>query len=258
MMPIEVIRPAVFEKCEALTSFFTLKNASLFSDSRQIKGLNIGFNTDEAPEIVKQNRQALIKAFDLDSGWIAFADQVHGNRVEVVTSGGTFANTDGLITQVPGLALAIQTADCAAVLMADMHTQTIAAIHAGWRGAAGDIVPRAVEKMIQLGVQMGNCMAFISPSISVRHFEVGAEVAEQFPEQFVNYEQYEKPHIDLKRFLRYQLERVGVRPENIGIDPGCTVEDDKQFYSYRREGAMSGRMMGGIQLGRFLANNNLL
>jgi YfiH family protein len=143
-MSIEVIHPAVFEKCGALTSFFTLKNASSFSGNQQIEGMNLGFNTHEAPETVAENRQTLIEAYNIDDDWIAFADQVHGNRIEVVTDGGTFTHTDGLITQVPGLALAIQTADCAAVLMADVQSQTIAAVHAGWRGAAGDIVPRAI------------------------------------------------------------------------------------------------------------------
>jgi copper oxidase (laccase) domain-containing protein len=103
--------------------------------------------------------------------------------------------------------------------------------------------------MVPLGVKPERCLAFISPCISVRHFEVGTEVADQFPDSFVDYEQYEKPHIDLKGFLQYQLEGAGVRREHIEVHPGCTVEDKQDYYSYRREGAMSGRMMGVIQLG---------
>ncbi len=246
-MPIDVIQPGIFSDEAQLNAFFTLKNKKRYTEDRAIKGLNLGFNTGETPEIIKQNRQELLDAFAIEPEWVAFANQVHSNRVKVVTSGGTFAETDGLITQVPGLALAIQVADCAAVLIADMQSKTIAAIHAGWRGSAGDIVGKVIDKMKSLGADTTNCRAFISPCISLQQFEVGPEVADQFPDDYVDRQNHNKPHINLKAFLTDRLEEGGLNRKSIESHPGCTVQDD-QYYSYRREGKKSGRMMAILQL----------
>lgn len=247
-MPIETIRPTIFDTDKKIRAFFTLKNISNYSEERAIGGLNLGFNTNEAPEVIKQNRMDLLDEFNIDKNWIAFANQVHSNRIKIVTGGRTYAETDALITQVPGLALAIQVADCAAVFITDTRTQTIAAIHAGWRGAVGDIIPLTIKKMQELRVQPKNCKAFISPCISLDNFEVGAEVADQFPDQFVDYTTYKKPHVDLKSFLKYQLSKAGLHEKNIEVHPDCTIANEERYYSYRHENDESGRMMGVIQL----------
>lgn len=246
-MKIDVIRPKIFRN-DWVKAFFTLRNNSISSEEQSISGLNLGFNTGEAPEIITQNRQLLLDKYHIKSDHISFANQVHSNRVKIVTKGGTYAETDGLITEVPGLALAIQVADCAAVLIADMKSTTIAAVHAGWRGAADDIIPRTMEKMQNLGGDPKDFKAFISPCISLKNFEVGQEVAEQFPDRFVNYQSFEKPHINLKDFLRYQLTESGLKSDNVQSHPGCTVENMDTYYSYRREQDQSGRMMAIIQL----------
>ena len=246
-MQIEVIKPRL-SKTRGVHAFFTLKNEAFSPDSHSIKGLNLGYNTTEAPEIITQNRELLLKETGIDPNRIAFANQVHSNRVKVVTEAGTYAETDGLITQIPQLALAIQVADCAAILLYDENSRTIAAVHAGWRGAAGDIVPRTINKMKQMGSKPQNCRAFISPCISQQNFEVGEEVAEQFPDQFVDYASYKKPHLNLKRFLLHQLTEAGLKNKNIEMHSGCTVREAGSFYSYRREKENSGRMMGVIQL----------
>jgi YfiH family protein len=246
-MKIDTIKPEIFSDENRLNVFFTFKNEKKYSGDRAINGLNLGFNTGETPEIIKENRRDLLDAFGIEAEWTAFANQVHSNRVKVVTKGGTFAETDGLITQVPGLALAIQVADCAAVLLADMQSRTIAAVHAGWRGAAGDIVPKALDKMKSLGADAADCRAFISPCISSEEFEVGPEVADRFPDEYVNSQTYAKPHLNLKAFLADQLAEAGLKPASIETHSGCTVQDD-QFYSFRREGKQSGRMMAIMQL----------
>lgn len=247
-MAIEVIRPKIFAGQKEHQAFFTLKNAQLLNGEAYIEGLNLGYNTQEIPEVVTQNRGRLLAEFGIDPDWIAFANQVHSNRVIIVKEGGTFAETDALITQIPGLALAIQVADCAAVLLADPVTKTVAAVHAGWRGAAGDIVPRTLDKMEELGANPENCLSFISPCISVANFEVGEEVADQFPAQFVDANSFNKPHVDLKGFLAHQLKEVGLRDKNIEVHPACTIDKIDSFYSYRREKERSGRMMAVIQL----------
>lgn len=245
-MDIDLIKPQVFDSEGTVRALFTLKNAGFSGDGHAGGGLDLGTNTATELSQVAANRRHLFEAESIDPGWVAFAEQVHSNRVTVVTEGGTYAATDGLVTAVPGLTLAIQVADCAAVLIADPESVTVAALHAGWRGAAGNIVPRGLDKMAVLGARPGRCRAFISPCISQEAFEVGTEVAEQFPDEFVDYRHYEKPHVDLKGFLRHQLEAAGLQRANIEIEPGCTFSD-AQYNSYRREKEQSGRMLAVIQ-----------
>lgn len=245
---IEMIQPEIFGREEGVAAWFTLKNASLTSDDQNVSGLNIGLNTSEREEVIKENRSVLFEALDCDPGWVALGNQVHGNRIRVVTQGGTYAETDGFVTRVPGLALAIQVADCAAVLLGDSKNRVIAAVHAGWRGAAGGIISKAVQYMITRGAEPEHIKVFVSPCISRQHFEVGGEVAVQFPDAFVDYENYEKPHVNLKGFIRRQLMMEGIKSEHIEIHTGCTVSDTGSYYSYRREGEQSGRMAGIIQL----------
>jgi len=246
---LSLLSPALLEKGEkGISAWFTLKNAEWQKADRNIQGLNLGYNTSEDRQVVAKNRLALLSQLSLDEDWVAFADQVHSTRIQIVTQGGTYPSTDGLITQIPGLALAIQVADCAAVLLWDAHNKVIGALHAGWRGAAGGIVEQGIKKMKELGADPAQMKAYVSPCISLKHFEVGQEVAVQFPDKFVNYEQYEKPHVDLKGFLRWQLEQNGLPGSHIEISRRCTIEDENHLYSYRREADQSGRMMGIIQI----------
>ena len=145
------------------------------------------------------------------------------------------------------MALAIQVADCAAVLLGDSEAGIISAVHAGWRGAVADIVPKAVQKMVSLNAEPKNIKVFISPCISQKQFEAGEEVAEKFPDEFVDRNSYSKPHIDIKRFIQSQLLNAGIFEEHIEVHGSCTFSDS-DYYSYRRDGNRSGRMMGIIKL----------
>jgi YfiH family protein len=245
---ISFIQPDLIESDEGIRAWFTLKNEHFNLGTNKIRGLNLAFNTAEDKEVIAQNRLALLESLNLNPDWVAYADQVHSNRIQVVTQGGTYPSTDGLITKIPGLTLSIQVADCAAVLAWDSENKIIGALHAGWRGAVGDIVPKGIQMMTQQGANPAKIKAFVSPCLSLKNFEVGQEVAEQFPDQFVDYESYSKPHVDLKDFLRYQMEESGIPTSNIEIREECTVERAEDFYSYRREGDKSGRMMGLIQI----------
>lgn len=247
-MNLDTIKPESLNQLKGIHAWFTCKNSGWKIDNQEVPGLNLGFNTGERREVIESHRNSLVGFLNIQESDIAYADQVHGTRVQTVSEGGTYGDTDALVTQVPGLALAIQVADCAAVLLADEKQKVIAAVHAGWRGAAGGILPAAINRMIELGARAENIKAFVSPCISQKHFEVGHEVAEQFPEQFVDYESYKKPHVDLKAFLNYQMQEMGFPDTSIEIHKGCTVAEVERFYSYRREQKQSGRMLGIIQL----------
>lgn len=244
---LALIKPTQLETT-GIKAWFTLKNKEFGYHNHDIPGLNLGFNTPEKKELVAKNRLALLTGLQIDPEWVAYADQVHSNRIRVVTEGGTYPSTDGLITKIPGLTLSIQVADCAAVLLWDFENKVIGALHAGWRGAAGDIVPKGIQKMKEQGANLQKVKAFVSPCISLENFEIGEEVAEQFPDEFIDYEHYEKPHLDLKSFLKFQLEQSGIQQAHVEIREECTIEDKEHFYSYRREREQSGRMMGLIQI----------
>lgn len=231
----------------SVDAWFTHKNDQL-NEEAAISGLNLGSNTTQEVESVEENRELLLNQIGIAPKWFADAEQVHGTNVQVISQGGTYTGIDGLVTQIPGLALAIKVADCAAVLLADPQQKVVAGVHAGWKGAVGGIVENAVQKMHELEAQPDHIHAFISPCISLSQFEVGDEVAELFPDSYVDYESYPKPHVDLKRFLIGQLIKLGIKSKHIETHEGCTVSDKKQFYSYRREGEASGRMMGIIRI----------
>lgn len=244
---LELIRPEVLNRSDGIQAWFTCKNAAYFGTEQYVPGLNLGFNTNEQKSVVARHRRELLSVLKIDENKIAYAEQVHGNEVRIVEESGTFQGVDALVSKTPGLTLAIQVADCAAVLMADPGNGVIAAVHAGWRGAAGDILPKTIRKMVELGAQESSIYAFISPCISEHNFEVGPEVAEKFPAEFINYESYQKPHVDLKGFLNHQLLGQGLKKDSIEVHKGCTVDDARQFYSYRREQQESGRMLGLIR-----------
>ncbi len=245
----ELLRPDLLNEDAGVSAWFTYKNAEVYSDDQKIAGLNLGYNTSENAEVVTRHRRELLKALNIDPEDVAFAEQIHGSKVQAVSEGGTYGGVDALVSRTEGITLAIQVADCAAVLMADPHNGVIAAVHAGWRGAAGDIVPKTVESMAALGAATSRMKAFISPCISKQHFEVGEEVAQKFPPAFVDYVTYKKPHIDLKGFLLQQLSDLGLKRSHIEASKGCTVDDADKFYSYRREQQASGRMLGLIRIG---------
>ncbi|HKK44139.1 MAG TPA: peptidoglycan editing factor PgeF [Balneolaceae bacterium] len=244
----DLIKPKLLTEDTGIKAWFTLKNAEWGDFNNEISGLNLGFNTPESREIVAHNRLTLLSSLGLNTEWVAYADQVHSNRVRLITQGGTYPETDGLVTQIPGLTLCIQVADCAAVLIWDPQNKIVAALHAGWRGAVGDIVPKGIDMMINRGADLQKIKVFVSPCLSLRNFEVGEEVASQFPKKFVDYKSYDKPHVNLKEFLRYQMVEAGIDRSQIEVREECTVDEADSLYSYRREGDKSGRMMALIQI----------
>jgi YfiH family protein len=243
---INFLKPGLLND-ETISSWFSLRNHGSVQPELDIPGLNLGLNTHEEEKNVLQNRKLLLAEIGLEVHEIAYAIQVHKTNIEVVKHGGTYPNTDAFVTTETNLALAIQVADCAAVLLADNRNRVIGAAHAGWRGAVENIIPKTVKKMITLGAEVKNLKAFISPCISLKNFEVGEEVATQFSDEFVDREHYEKPHVDLKEFIRHQLLGQGMMESKIELDTHCTISDER-FYSYRRQKEESGRMMGIIKL----------
>lgn len=242
------ITPEALAEKKSVEAWFSLKNRHYASPESRIRGLNLGFNTPDSEIAVSRNRSELLSELNIDPEWVAYADQVHSNRIQLVSEGGNYAAADGLVTTLPGLTLAIQVADCAAVLLWDASNYVIGAFHAGWRGAVAEIIPNGVQLMVRQGADLKQIKAFVSPCISLKNFEVGPEVAEQFPLSFVDEHTYRKPHVDLKGFINSQLEEEGIEGSHIEVRGECTFDEADHFYSYRREGEESGRMMALIRM----------
>ncbi|MCD7926142.1 MAG: peptidoglycan editing factor PgeF [Bacteroides sp.] len=160
---------------------------------------------------------------------------------------------DALVTQLPGYCLCISTADCVPILLYDPQTQAIAAIHAGWRGTVSRIVENTLTLMSeQYGTKGKDLIACIGPSISLEAFEVGDEVYNAFHEAAFDMNiiarKESKWHMDLWEANRQQLLAHGVKPENIEISGICTYHHNDDFFSARRQGINSGRILSGIMI----------
>jgi len=187
--------------------------------------------------------------------------QVHGATVHVVRrkEGGeppdAPAEGDGLWTDSPGLPIAVRVADCVPILLWDPVARAVAAVHAGWRGTAADIVGAAIRAGAVLNVRPERLFAAIGPCISGARFEVGPEVVQGLRSAGLQDEQFGlhtgprgRPHVDLRLANRALLVRAGVLDENIEDVGGCTFDQPDLHHSWRRDGAAAGRMRGIIEL----------
>ncbi len=181
--------------------------------------------------------------------------QVHGAAVHVVGPGDRPLEGDGLWTRTPGLAVAVRVADCVPILLWDPEAGAVAAVHAGWRGTAADIVGEALRVGATLGVDPSRARAVIGPCIGRDAFEVGEEVVEGLRALGLHEAALRltvgpggRPHVDLRSVNRALLLRRGVADRNIEDVGGCTFSEPDRYESYRRDGGGSGRMRGIIAL----------
>ena len=203
---------------------------------------NLGDHVGDDPAAVAANRARLAAAIGL-ADRVVWMNQVHGDRVEVVDEPRDSAveDTDALVTSTPRLALAVVTADCVPVLLADARAGVIAAVHAGRVGAQRGVVTRAVEAMLGLGSQVGDISVLLGPAVSGRNYEVPAAMADEVEAVLPGSRTTTAagtPGLDLRAGIACQLRDLGVT--SIDIDPRCTVADASLF-SHRR-GAPTGRL----------------
>lgn len=214
---------------------------------------------------------------DPDAAWTAVAfhlglppgslhrlDQVHGCSTflvdEASRAAGGNPKADAQMTARTDVALAVKTADCVPILVADRQRRAVAAIHAGWRGTAQGMAPRLVAALRQrFGVEPGSLVAAIGPSIGACCYEVGPEVRAGFLEAGAASSPSERSagwftpgagdrlHLDLWQANRDQLEEAGVPAESVHTARLCTACHRRWFFSYRREGARAGRMLAVIR-----------
>jgi hypothetical protein len=202
-------------------------------------------------ESADREMRCLRKRFLVELGFsdrgIAAAEQVHSSRVQVVNEPESVGETDGLVTDTPGLFLSVVTADCLPVFLWTTDGAVVGILHAGWRGTAAGIVRNAVQAIRrEYAVRPQDAAALLGPCISPPFYEVGSEVARRFPSACLQPSRDGRFLLDLKRANRIQLQTAGVPREAIFSDDRCTFENSGVFFSYRSEGPRAGRMIAVI------------
>ena len=218
-----------------------------------LASLNLGLHRGDAPENVVENFRILGDALGFDPMQLVMTKQIHSDIVCRVgqadwgkyTIEGASPVCDALITNTPGTALAVFTADCTPVLLWDPVTGAVGAVHAGWRGTAQDIVGKTVQAMQRsFGCDPAQLRAAIGPNIGQCCFQTGPEVPQALLQTYGSeiecfmLRQKEKTYPDLKQINAFALQRAGVT--HIEISQECTMCRPNRFWSHRVHGAQRG------------------
>jgi YfiH family protein len=221
---------------------------------------------------IRRNWSIVLESLGAAEREIVEVHQVHGDGVHCVHRGGPSHSTpdgrdtraDAVLCDDPGRVVAVRVADCCPVLISTTDGSLVGAVHAGWRGAVGGVLVRALESMQrEWNVRPGQIVAAIGPCIGADAFEVGPEVARAFegvfgagtrlvrPRRMGDHDEAGKFMVDLKGALREQLLSAGVLASQIDVRPECTVnavsaDGRPVFFSHRRDAGVTGRMVGVI------------
>lgn len=219
---------------------------------RPYDSFNLGDHVGDDPRAVAANRARLAAGIGVPPRSIVWMDQVHGTRVVPVdgpgdgTAGrGPVPGTDGIVTAVPGLALAVLVADCVPILAGEPRAGVVAAVHAGRRGAADGIADLMLDEMVTAGARVEAVEVLLGPAACGRCYEVPAELRDEVEASLpgsAGTTDRGTPGLDLRAGLARRLRERGVA--GVAIDNRCTISDPDLF-SHRR-GAPTGRLAGVV------------
>jgi YfiH family protein len=273
---LQILELAPFRKLPWLVHGFSTRPGGV-SPLESEKVLNLGFMEWDTRENVLENRRLFQSALGAADLALIPLKQIHSDVIRIFPEPPADARKgDASATDRPGLLLAIQTADCAPILLVDPKKRAVAAIHAGWRGTLTRITQKAVGRMqLEFGSKPADLLAAIGPSIGPCCYEVAADFVTKFTAQFADAADYfdeprsgEEPnplqwlnmkppghqpppknvHLDLRKANRSQLVAAGLLAKNIYVSDLCTACHTGLLFSHRREGPLSGRLMSAIGL----------
>ncbi len=225
---------------------------------------NLGAYAGDTDEAVKQNYKLLANLVGIEPEQFIVPYQTHSNHVLIVNK--SFLDcppdkrhiklngVDALVTNQPGICIGVTTADCVPILFYDQKKKVVAAAHAGWRGTCSKIAEVTVTEMRdKFGCQPTDIEAVIGPSISGKVYNVGTEVlgafsSASFPVELIFSNESGNLLLDLWLANRWLLEQAGIPSEQIEVSGHCTYTEHEQFFSARRLGIKSGRLLSGIML----------
>lgn len=254
---------------EGVTAFSTTRHGG-FSEGNHGE-FNVNRYCGDNPEAIAKNRALLCKTLGVSDDRLLMPHQVHGTGITQI--GRTFLllseearhaaleGIDALMTNLPGVCIGVSTADCIPIIIYDVEHHAASVVHSGWRGTVANIAEAAVASMqCAYHSRPEALQAVIGPGISLDSFEVGDEVYEQFAEAGYPMEQIAKRypgrgeqqvlkwHVDLWRCCQLQLVSTGIPAQQIQTVGICTYQRSSDFFSARRLGVDSGRILTGIVL----------
>ena len=229
---------------------FTTRYGGVSTGSQQ--SLNLAIGRGDIPENVEANLRILAKELGYDPEKYVLTRQIHSDIVRVVTDADCngffhrdYPECDALVTNDPGVALVVFTADCTPIMLHDPLTGAVGAAHAGWRGTAAAIAAKTVDTMVrEFGCKPEDIRAAIGPNISFCHFETDADVPDAMLAAFGDEvrpfirKAEEKYYVNLKEINAIILRRAGVR--HIEISEDCTMCQPDRFWSHRVTGGNRG------------------
>lgn len=248
---LSVFKFESFRKYKSITHFVTTKEGWVAGDKPRFTG-------DQESDYTEY-RKELASSGEWKVNQFVFPRQSHSDQVVVINSdnrSAAISDTDALITNERGIFVCVQTADCVPVLLFDTQKKVVAAIHAGWRGTVSKIVQKTILRMAQeFDCNPDDLVAGIGPSIHMHAYEVGPEVVKSIEAGFPNSSSLLKPslntghaYFDLWEANKTVLIESGIAEENIEVMGLCSYEHSNLFYSARRDGSDTGRMVSGIKL----------
>jgi YfiH family protein len=249
---LKLLQFSIFKKEPRILHFVTTRHGGVSEGN--YASLNLGEYCGDDPAAVRQNRARLCAASGIPLLYVP--RQVHGDRVGLYESLAAPEEMDALITARENICIAVSTADCASILLYAPDREIVAAIHAGWRGTVRHIATKTIGRMTgEWSCDPGRMLAAIGPSIGAEAFEVGEEVYASFASAGMDMTAISqrnirtgKAHIDLKEANRRQLIDAGLREACIEMSDRCTYACREDFFSARRSGINSGRMLTGIMM----------
>lgn len=261
---VKFIKIDEFEKLGYIKHAYSTKIGGI-SSGEKYAGLNLGFSTEDSSENIRKNYQLFCNAIDINIEDLVLSSQIHedaiykascNDRGKGIVVDSDIKGIDGLITNEKNTALTLFSADCILVMVVDKEKKAIGACHAGWKGTVKAITKKLIERMQEeYGTRPENVIACICPGIGPCCFEVKNDVLIEFEKVFgrdndiILYAKEDgKANINLWNANRRLLSMAGVKDENIHVIDMCTCCDDEKFYSYRRDGKMTGRMAAVIEL----------
>lgn len=237
-----------------ITQGFTTRKGGV--SAAPYDSLNLGMHAGDNPVQVLANRRRVWHDLGVGEENVVLAEQVHGDKVEVVTAGSgaaPVAGADALVTNTPGLLLMLLFADCAPVYLVDPVRKVIGLAHAGWRGTAENIAGKTMQAMTnEFGCVPSACFAAVGPSIGAASYEVGPEVAGLFrslPAAASSSIVLPRSdlggtyNLNLRAVLFGQLLHAGIPAGAIAVCDEDTYRSKRDFFSFRRDGT-TGRMAG--------------
>jgi YfiH family protein len=211
--------------------------------------------TGDDPASVLENRRRAARHLGVAVEKLYYLSQVHGTAARLLTGEEPWdevlrSQGDITVSASRGVGCGVRSADCVPVLLADRESGAVAAIHSGWKGTVVDVVRRGVEALRAAGSGSA-IVAAVGPHIERCCFEVGEDVARELAACSPAGDRAlirggARPKVDLRAIVHAQLEAMGIAPSAIEDVEGCTVCDPARFFSYRRDGQVSGRLLSAI------------